>query len=79
MTPNQFGKNIMKWGSGTRALTRIGTLTVSELQSAGITLEMARQWRDFYVRASVEFPDNPSAPYRAALMAHAAKLLADSQ
>lgn len=72
---NEFGK-LMQWGTGhDSARSRITTLTRRELQSIGVTLKMARDWRDFYIRVSSDNPSNPSAAGRADLMRHAVQLL----
>jgi hypothetical protein len=72
---NEFG-NLMRWGTGhVAARSRITTLTRQELQHIGVTLEMARDWRDFYLRVSSDNPSNPSADGRADLMRYAVQLL----
>lgn len=57
------------------ARARIATLTRSELEQGGVTLAMARDWRDFYRREMRRNPDNPSANGRADLMQRAVELL----
>ena len=69
----------MKWGTGdVAARARIGTLTRAELQNAGVTAELARQWRDFYLEEAQRSPTNPSARGRADLMQRALELLETS-
>ena len=78
----------MRWGSGKEpALARKETLTASELRNAGVTLECARLWQDFYLEyierkeaegANVELL-NPRAIGRAELMEHACNLLEEDQ
>jgi RHS repeat-associated protein len=76
MTPNDFGTRLMRWGTGnSEARDRIGSVTREELQEAGVTHQMAREWRDFYVNEVLRNPNNPSARGRAELMHRAAELL----
>ncbi len=76
---SQFGKDVMKWGTGDAvARARIGTLTLAELQNAGVTAEMARQWRDFYTEEARRTPTNPSARGRIELMQRALELLEEN-
>jgi len=65
----------MKWGRGEDALKRIETITAEELRSVGVSSDMAEAWRDMYREWATLHPENPSAPYRAQLMAHVAALL----
>ena len=75
-TPSTFGKQIMRWQSGSRAAQhRIITLTNAELVQQGVTPAIARAWRDFYINEATRNPRNPSAPGRIALMAWAVNLL----
>lgn len=80
MTPAYFGRDVMKWGTGDRtAESRIQTLTVEELRSAGVTAEMADAWRLFYLAVVDENQENPSARGRAKLMEYARSLLQEDQ
>ena len=46
MTLAYFGQQVMRWGSGDdQAVTRIETITALELAAAGVTVEMAENWR----------------------------------
>lgn len=75
---NSFGHIIMRWGQGhVAARARIETLSREELEAAGVTWEMASEWRDFYIVEAAHNPKNPSAQGRAELMAYAAELLED--
>jgi hypothetical protein len=68
----------MKWGTGqSAAVARIATLTRSELESIGVTLDMARLWVRLYERVAAANPANGSAKGRASLMNYAAELLRD--
>ncbi len=70
----------MRWGTGDAAAReRIATLTRDELERAGVTLEMAREWRNFYRRELSRNPANPSAAGRAELMRRAVDLLSGDQ
>lgn len=78
----------MRWGSGKEAaLARKKTLTARELRNAGLTLECARLWRQFYLdyiermEASGSIVEllNPSAIGRAELMEYACNLLGENQ
>jgi hypothetical protein len=51
------------------------TLTPEELQRQGVTIEMAEQWRDYYLVVMRLTSQNESARGRVELMQHAAKLL----
>ena len=79
-TPNnignrEFGK-VMKWGTGDEAArARMATLTKEELQRAGVTKELAAQWRDFYREVARVTPANTSAAGRADLMQRAVEIL----
>ena len=45
LTLRAFGQDLMRWGSGSQmARNRMATLTASELQVAGVTVEMAENW-----------------------------------
>ena len=65
----------MRWGTGEEAaLLRIGTLSLVELQSMGMTREMAQRWAEFYANELRLNPSNGSAAGRARLMRYAADL-----
>lgn len=87
VSPSNFGHYVMRWGSGKEpALARKSTLTAAELRHAGMTLDCARMWLDFYVeyieRKEAEGADlevlNPSALGRAELMRYACNLLQEN-
>ncbi len=66
----------MKWGRGERgAITRMGTITADELQQAGVTCEILRDWYEFYRDEAKSNPRNRAADARANLMAHCLRLL----
>lgn len=76
MTRAYFGQNVMCWGSGDAdADARISALRVQELREAGITADVAEEWRLFYLAVIEVAPENPSARGRARLMEHARTLL----
>lgn len=76
MTLAYFGQQVMRWGSGDeQAIERMDTITATELVTAGITVEMAENWRLFYVGVVTVSPSNPSARGRASLMEYARELL----
>jgi hypothetical protein len=76
MSNSDFGKNVMKWGTGDQAAReRISTLTREELEKAGVTKEMAKSWRDFYQQVKATNPSNPSALGRMELMQKAYEIL----
>ena len=80
MTPDKFGRCVMKWGTGdAAAISRIDTLTAAELRAANITADIAEGWRAFYLEVLEENPDNPSARGRAKLMEYARSLLQESR
>lgn len=79
LTQSQFGREVMKWGTGhAAARTRIRTITAEELKRQGVTVEMAKAWRDFYRSVAGEHPGNPSAAGRADLMEHVVHLLEEA-
>jgi hypothetical protein len=55
----------------------MSTLTREELQRAGVTRELAREWVTFYRNEKLRNPNNPSAARRADLMQRALELLSD--
>jgi len=74
----EFGQQVMKWGRGdAEAIARASdpALTKGYLDSKGVTLEMAEQWRDFYINEAHVRPNNPSAKGRTELMQKAVELL----
>ncbi|MBA3945256.1 MAG: hypothetical protein H0X37_11920 [Herpetosiphonaceae bacterium] len=79
-TVAEFGSKVMQWGTGSDvARARMATLSSEELESNGVTLDMAKAWRDFYLNEIVRNPSNPSAPGRAELMQRAVELLSNQQ
>jgi len=51
----------LQWGTGSEtARARIATLTRQELRSAGVTREIADEWRNFYRFVAKRTPDNPN-------------------
>lgn len=80
MDTSEFGHDVMKWGTGDEAAqSRIQTLTREELESNGVTKEMAEKWRDFYKQVKLETSNNPSAGGRAELMQRAVDLLGGNE
>ncbi len=78
-TVNAFGFDVMRWGTGDEAAReRMVILTREYLVSKGVTAEMARAWRDFYINEVERSPRNPSARGRVELMQRALDLLEDS-
>jgi hypothetical protein len=76
LTLREFGQELMHWGSGSQmARNRMTTLTISELQAAGMTADMAESWALAYEIVARLMPGNPSAVGRAELMHHATSLL----
>ena len=75
-TVGQFGKDVMRWGTGdAEARARAANLTREELERSGVTRELAEAWRDFYKEVVKQTPGNPSAAGRADLMQRAVELL----
>lgn len=80
-TPNgmsiaDFGQKVMRWGTGNQAARqRMANLTRQEMESAGLTREIATAWRDFYKNEMMRVPNNPSAAGRADLMQRAVEIL----
>jgi len=69
MSTAQFGQEVMQWGTGyDSAVARANTVTLEELQQAGVTREIAIAWRDFYMNEALRVPGNPSAGGRSLLM-----------
>jgi hypothetical protein len=75
---SEFGATGIKWGTGEdAALSRMRGLTREELQSMGVTRDMAQRWADFYKNVVVLHPENESARGRTVLMQFAADLLSE--
>ncbi len=75
----EFGFKVMRWGTGdASARERMSVLTRSELVEAGVTIEIARSWRDFYLSEVARVSRNPSARGRADLMQRALELLEEN-
>ncbi len=77
----EFG-DLMKWSvfddTSAGALKAMNDIDAAYLQSNGVTLDIAKRWRDFYIaitRDPIQRDKNPSAAGRAVLMHHAYKLL----
>jgi 23S rRNA A1618 N6-methylase RlmF len=69
----------MQWGTGSDVpRERMGTITVEEMNKAGVTSEMSQNWANFYRNEMVRNPANPSAPGRADLMQYVRDLLRSS-
>jgi hypothetical protein len=72
VTPNEFGKKVIQWGTGAQAaIDREKNLTVNdveEMKSKGLTREMATAWRDYYVNDQLRNANNPTAKNRIPLM-----------
>jgi RHS repeat-associated protein len=72
MTQSQFGKELIGWGIGPDgAIARMQSLTVdavAEMQSRGLTREMAMKWRDFYANEFNRNANNVAAQRRIKLM-----------
>jgi hypothetical protein len=66
MTNAAFGQ-LMAWGTGAAALSRIGQVSMGALQDAGVTYGMMTEWLQFYQGVLVANPTNPTAAYRVAL------------
>jgi hypothetical protein len=66
----------MKWGVGKDdAIARIATISETELIPAGVTCDILREWRDFYLAEAARVPRNPTASARADLLEHCLDLL----
>jgi hypothetical protein len=66
----------MKWGVGKEdAIARAAMISEAELIQAGVTCDILREWRDFYVAEAARVPRNPTAAARAELMEHCLDLL----
>lgn len=71
-TQNKFGSDFIKWGKGPEgALIRSQNITkfeVAVMQSQGLTLQMASQWRTFYANEFFRNVHNTTAQNRVLLM-----------
>ena len=64
----EFGR-IMAWGRGDEAAReRAESITIAELRAMRMEANVARIWRDLYLREKARNPSNPSAAGRAELM-----------
>lgn len=76
MSLREFARDVMKWGIGDAdARARSHNLTKQELESAGVTRQIAEDWQSFYQAVQAATPQNPSAAGRAELMQRAVELL----
>jgi hypothetical protein len=80
-TPNNVstahcGRHIMKWGHGPAdARQRISTIFSEELGQNGVTGEILRRWKNFYVEQFEHNPRNVSAAARVELIDHCLALV----
>lgn len=73
--PAAFGR-LIGWGIGARAAAaRAASITLAEIQKAGITLAVARYWRDFYQAAVNAGQGGATAVERLRLMERIIELL----
>lgn len=64
------------WGSGADdARRRIETITQEELDQLGLTVELAKAWRDFYAECAQQGRGSDTAEARCNLMQHCVELL----
>jgi RHS repeat-associated protein len=72
MTTAGFGRNVVGWGKGPQgAASRLESLTaddVAQMQSQGLTREMATEWRAFYANDLERNANNVTAQNRIALL-----------
>jgi hypothetical protein len=72
MTPNQFGKDVIGWGSAPDAsLARANSVTTTDVAvmiDKGLTKDMAIKWRDFYANDFARNSNNATAANRVKLM-----------
>ncbi len=72
-----FGKSVIGWGTGANgADARARSITLGEIQSAGITAVQAGSIRDFYAAVLARNPANKAAAARVALANRILDLLA---
>jgi hypothetical protein len=72
----EWGKNVIGWGTqAPQATERFSTLTLQELQAAGVTEAQLRGALDFYSQAFAQNPGNAAAAERAKLMLQGLHLL----
>ncbi len=75
-TNTQFGKQVMKRGTGAEgAQTAIRNLTREQLVQGGVTREIAQKWQAFYANEFARNPANLTAKFREELMRKATDLL----
>jgi hypothetical protein len=73
----EFGKAI-RWGAKWHAsLRNMDEIDPHRLRALGLTRQLAREWRDFYIEEAERVPDNPSAHGRAAFMTRVVQVLDD--
>jgi hypothetical protein len=71
-----FGQEVIGWGRGSAdAVAQIGKLSADKLREAGVTVQMAQKWADFYGNEAARNASNPSAAGRAELMNHVVDIL----
>jgi hypothetical protein len=72
-----FGKSVIGWGTGADgANARVRSVTLGELQSAGVTLAQVEAIRDFYAAVLARNPANKAAAARVGLANRILELLA---
>jgi hypothetical protein len=74
MSPAQFGESL--WGTGPEdAQRRLNEITRQELEHIGLTLELARKWRDFYMIQTQRQRGLPTSSIRVQLLEKCLELL----
>ena len=72
----EFGRDVIGWGSGAKgAAARGRSITLQELQKAGVTAAQAQAARDFYAGVVARNPGNAAAAARVQLMDRILQLL----
>ena len=72
MSLPEFGQGVIGWGTGPqdaeKRLKHFTKADVENMKQAGLTVEIAKTWQNFYKNETQRNASNPTAPLRAQLM-----------
>lgn len=72
MSLPEFGQGVIGWGTGPqdaeKRLKHVTKADVENMKQAGLTVEIAKTWQNFYKNETQRNASNPTAPLRAQLM-----------
>ncbi|EIM39281.1 hypothetical protein HADU_07942 [Acinetobacter sp. HA] len=72
MSLPEFSQGVIGWGTGPQdaetRLNHVSKADVEKMKQAGLTVEIAKTWQNFYKNETQRNAGNPTAPLRAQLM-----------